>query len=303
MWIMKTEEQILEEIALKAIQEGNADVVEASIELGYSKESALDRAITYRKVEIVKLLMKLGVDVNAWNYLGRIISGNTAEYFAIAKLLLENGASVENQLWQVNGMKMAKLLLSFGADVNGKIVWRADSFTFPLHNIVRKNNIKLAEFFIKNGANLEERDSEGRTPLFLAYEENKFTMFRMLLENGADITVTNNRGKTIRNRWNISRALWNLIRAELQKIEDSLSEEEKQRRAEIKRQEELEREREWEKREKELEEKERLRQVEAEERKLQEELAKLEAWKFEEEIEFQLKNKIAEIISRKKEMA
>ncbi len=300
---MKTEEQILEEIVHKAIEEGNADVVEASIELGYSKESALSRAISCRKVEIVKLLMKLGVDVNAWNYLGRVISDNTAEDLAIAKLLLENGASAEDKLWRVNGMKMAKLLLSFGADVNEKETWTADSFTFPLHNIVRKNNIKLAEFFIKNGANLEERDSEGRTPLFLAYEENKFTMFRMLLENGADITVTNNRRETIRNRWNISRALWNLIRAELQKIEDSLSEEEKQRRAEIKRQEELEREREWEKREKELEEKERLRQVEAEERKLQEELAKLEAWKFEEEIEFQLKNKIAEIISRKKEMA
>lgn len=300
---MKTEEQILEEIAQKAIEEGNADVVEASIELGYSKESALSRAVIRRNVEIVKLLIKLGVDVNAKDYLGRVISCNTAEYLAIAKLLLENGASVENQLWQVNGMKMAKLLLSFGADVNGKIVWRADSFTFPLHSVVRKNNIKLAEFFVKNGANLEERDSEGRTPLFIAYENNIFTMFRMLLENGADITVTNNRGETIRCRYGITVQLWNLIRAELQRIEDSLSEEEKERRAEIKRQEELESEREWEKRQKELEEKERLRQAEAEERKLQEELAKLEAWKFEEEIEFQLKNKIAEIISRKKEMA
>lgn len=300
---MKTEEKILEEIVHKAIEEGNADVVEASIELGYSKESALSSAIIRRKIEIVKLLIKLGVDVNAKDYLGRVISDNTAEDLAIAKLLLENGASAEDKLWQVNGMKMAKLLLSFGADVNEKEIWTADSFSFPLHNIVRKNNIKLAEFFIKNGANLEERDSEGRTPLFLAYEENKFTMFRMLLENGADITVTNNHGDAIELHYGLSLALWNLIRAELQKIEDSLSEEEKQRRAEIKRQEQLEREREWEKRQKELEEKERLRQVEAEERKLQEELAKLEAWKFEEEIEFQLKNKIAEIISRKKEMA
>ena len=296
---MKTEEQILEEIALKAIQEGNADVVEASIELGYSKESALDRAITYRKVEIVKLLIKLGVDVNAKDYLSRVISCNTAEDFAIAKLLLENGASVENQLWQVNGMKMAKLLLSFGADVNGKIVWRADSFTFPLHSVVRKNNIKLAEFFIKNGANLEERDSEGKTPLFIAYEKNKFTMFRMLLENGADITVTNNRGETIRNRWNISRALWNLIRAELQKIEDSLSEEEKQRRAEMFRQMEL-----FNKEQEEIairsyiETEQRKEEVEDSE-KVEEAIEKLWNWKEEEEIKFQLNKKIAEIVSKK----
>jgi hypothetical protein len=298
---MKTEEQILEEIVHKAIQESNEDVVEASIELGYSKEIALKRAIAYRKIEIVKLLIKLGVDVNG--YLDQVSSDNTAEDLAIAKLLLENGASVEDTLCWVNGMKMAKLLLSFGADVNGKRAWGADSFTFPLHNIVRENNIKLAEFFIKNGANLEERDSEGRTPLFIAYEENKFTMFRMLIKNGADITVTNIRGETLRDRWGISCEFRSFIRAEFQRIEDSLSVEEKERRAEIKRQEELEREREWENRQKELEEKERLRQVEAEERKLQEELAKLEAWKFEEEIEFQLKNKIAEIISRKKEMA
>ena len=301
---MKTEEQILEEIVHKAIEESNEDVVEASIELGYSKYSALSRAISCRKIEIVKLLIKLGVDVNTEDYLGRVISCNTVEDLAIAKLLLENGASVENQLCSVTGIKMAKLLLSFGADVNEKNIWNSGYFTFPLHSVVYyENSIKIAEFFIKNGANLEERDSEGRTPLFIAYEKNIFTMFRMLLENGADITVTNNRRETIRDRWNISREFRQLIRAELQRIEDSLSEEEKERRAEIKRQEELESEREWEKREKELEEKERLRQVEAEERKLQEELAKLEAWKFEEEIEFQLKNKIAEIISRKKEMA
>lgn len=301
---MKTEEQILEEIVQKAIQESNEDVVEASIELGFSKESALYLAISYRKIEIVKLLIKLGVDVNAKDYLGRVISDNTAEDLAIAKLLLENGASVENQLCSVTGIKMAKLLLSFGADVNEKNIWDSGYFTFPLHSVVYyENSIKLAEFFIKNGANLEERDSKGRTPLFIAYEDNKFTMFRMLLENGADITVTDNRGETIRDHWKLSDKFRQLIRAEFQRIRDSLSEEEKQRRAEMLRQEQLEREREWEKRQKELEEKERLRQVEAEERKLQEELAKLEAWKFEEEIEFQLKNKIAEIISRKKEMA
>jgi len=301
---MKTEKEIKDEILREAIKETNVDVVEALIELGCSKNKVLDLAVANRNVKMVDFSIKLGADVNGSGCLSWIVSDNSAEALAIAKLLLENGASVEGELLsEVQGIKMAKLLLSFGADVNGKRAWGADSFTFPLHRIVRKNNIKLAEFFIKNGANLEERDSEGRTPLFIAYEENKFTMFRMLIKNGADITVTNIRGETLRDRWGISCEFRSFIRAEFQRIEDSLSVEEKERRAEIKRQEELEREREWENRQKELEEKERLRQVEAEERKLQEELAKLEAWKFEEEIEFQLKNKIAEIMSRKKEMA
>jgi len=47
---------------------------------------------------------------------------------------------------------------------------------------------------LKNGAQVNEKDSHGRTPLMHAVHQNKKDVVRLLLENGADPNLKDNGG-------------------------------------------------------------------------------------------------------------
>ncbi len=56
---------------------------------------------------------------------------------------------------------------------------------FPLHQAVYKNDIKALEEALKNGADIDEADFEGYTPLHLAVKEGSPACVKALLEKGA----------------------------------------------------------------------------------------------------------------------
>jgi ankyrin repeat protein len=76
---------------------------------------------------------------------------------------------------------IADILYSYGATIVNY-----DSF-------FTNANIKVIQYLIEKGFNINQKDSSGRTPLFYTNEET----FAYLIERGADVTIVTNDGKNI----------------------------------------------------------------------------------------------------------
>ncbi len=88
-----------------------------------------------------------------------------------------------------NCFKIAEYLLKNGADINAK---DKTGFT-PLHAAVSSQNTEMVEFLISNGASVIEKDVYGNTPLHRVSPQNKETI-KLLLTAGADCHNENNYG-------------------------------------------------------------------------------------------------------------
>lgn len=80
-------------------------------------------------------------------------------------------------------VNICKLLIENGADVN-----QADfKGNTPLHAAaMRKDREEVASLLIKNGAKVNQRKSDGSTPLFVACFKGNTPVAKLLLENGAN---------------------------------------------------------------------------------------------------------------------
>ena len=55
----------------------------------------------------------------------------------------------------------------------------------------------MAELFLQKGANLNQQDEAGNTPLLLAVQEEHLALVQLFLEKGADLLIQNYQGKTV----------------------------------------------------------------------------------------------------------
>lgn len=85
---------------------------------------------------------------------------------------------------QNNYYLATQILLLLGTDPNSTL----STFT-PLEYAILFNRDKIAKLLIENGANIESRDSEGNTPLFIAVKKGFTDITQLLIENGADINI------------------------------------------------------------------------------------------------------------------
>lgn len=60
-------------------------------------------------------------------------------------------------------------------------------------------NIEQLQFLVKNGADINIKNSQGFTPLMTAVLKNNIDMVRALLDAGADTSVTDNKGRTAKD--------------------------------------------------------------------------------------------------------
>lgn len=156
-----------------------------------------------------------GVDINyIKGYLARNISWleRAPIHWACEKnnlqlliILLENGANPDIQNSQgktplhLASMQLAQLLFQFRAncnlpDYNGNtpLHYACDKFTF---NSDKK--IELIQLYVANGADVNQRNSQGKTPFFVSCDTDNIDIVRFLIsEIHVDVNIPDNEGNT-----------------------------------------------------------------------------------------------------------
>lgn len=150
---------------------------------------------------LVRVLLKHGADTT------RIGPGKWVMEPEIAKLLLAHGADVNypqgQWIWksctgnnsQRDDPAYVQALLNCGADITTELRGAQ-----ALHYAAKAGFVKILEVLLKNNARVNAINEKGETPLCYAFKAGKradmLTMFRRLLESGADIYHKNHSGKT-----------------------------------------------------------------------------------------------------------
>ena len=130
---------------------------------GFEENSPLHPAAYYADIEMVRVLLDYGVDVNSRNE-----DGWTPLYYAPNSYSNDPGA--------------ARLLLDRGADPN---LGAKDGQT-PLHEALKYGWIEMARLLIEHGANVEVKGRRGKTALEIASEKQHDEIVKLLMEHGAN---------------------------------------------------------------------------------------------------------------------
>ena len=169
-------------------------------------DTGLIIALHKRRETIAQMLLSAGAKVNVFD-----ARGDTSLHLALHKncsaqivqLLVDHGAIINavNHKHQTALVFAAhhghtdalKVLLANGADPN---IPDKDHDTV-LHNAIRKNyNKETLQMIIKHGANLNAINAESQTPLMLTCMDDQTDAMKLLLDCGANPTITDEQGET-----------------------------------------------------------------------------------------------------------
>ncbi|KAF3016531.1 hypothetical protein E8E14_011820 [Neopestalotiopsis sp. 37M] len=202
------------------------------IPLGEAHNEAFITAVGKGSIEITRLLLERGVDVNFRNEFGQTALSEAIQnhHTAILELLLEKGADVNipehddyTHLTSAvirDRMGVAKLLIANGADLNFRnetgqtalhyaarghrvrlerqpyITLHNETGETALHYSARVWNTDMVKMLILKGADLNIRNDTGETALYQAIGEGNMEMIELILANGVDLTNKSSTGQT-----------------------------------------------------------------------------------------------------------
>ncbi len=177
-------------------------------------EPLLYKAVMYRNIPLIQLLIKYGADINKETYyestpLYRTACINKDESLykvnKIMGLFLKHGVNVDDgnisddtALYVSSGngnIKGIKLLLEYGANINASNCY---GYT-PLFEAVKNNLTDVVKVLIDRGAMINVHDEKGKTPLFTAVKLKQINMINLLIDHGASITIKDNKGRSVMN--------------------------------------------------------------------------------------------------------
>lgn len=171
----------------------------------------LHLAVKHYNIEMVKMLIQHKANIHAIEFekgmTPMLLSANIEKSYPkykfvspeITRLLIENGADINvrtsNQETAIMFASASVLeqMLDDGVDVNAKDI---DGLS-ALHHQAKKGNGKEIEILLRHGANINEQNDRGETPLMTAYKFDKFETFIALLSENPDIELTNRDGDKI----------------------------------------------------------------------------------------------------------
>lgn len=214
----------------------NKTVEEINTSINSSEDTLLNYAAIYNNIDIVKLLVKAGADLDKANdddetplhtavHLGNI---------KIVKFLIDSGANINKRdsidrytplhlalscpgpiedEATMNYLNIANLLIESGANLEATTRRRNNT---PLHKLIEtsirisiddiyrgmenselyKAALEIVRLLIKKQVNINAADNNGNTPLHRALRNNDFELAYILMKAGADTTIENNNGKT-----------------------------------------------------------------------------------------------------------
>lgn len=148
----------------------------ANVDAKYTESgvTALMYAAKYGRVEVAKLLIEKGANVNLQGDRGEtpLIMGIDAGSIEMVSLLIEKGANLE-----------------IAENTNG---------TTPLIEAVLTSSLPILKLLVEKGANLDKQDNDGNTALIAAAanDEEAPELIKFLLEKGAKKDIKNNDGQT-----------------------------------------------------------------------------------------------------------
>lgn len=203
--------QELPEIAMH-IYRGNIPALDAAIAAGWDIEegielskhialSPLDLALVSQQMEVVKLLVKHGVNLNvhhnpaflrAVRYCGEDIVRYIAAQGAEMDKLNQTGSGAYSQAYYGN-KKNIPLIHELGLDIKlhgGKVMRQA----------VSDHDLKTLKYLLDQGVDINYNRPDmvypyGATPLTVAARMGNMAMVKFLIEHGADVTLAEKDGE------------------------------------------------------------------------------------------------------------
>lgn len=167
----------------------------------------IHEAVEKGETEKVAQLLRGGAQLEAKDKEG-FTPLSTAAYKGrgeIAKLLISKGAAVDAVdnvggtplLWAINGKHsaLAQLLIRKGANVNRKMSAKPGGDS-PLHLAAATNQTNLVTFLLKNGADVNSRNTNGFTPLHWSAFQGYKEVSAILLNHGASVNVKDKSSST-----------------------------------------------------------------------------------------------------------
>lgn len=164
---------------------GHVNDIRRFVHLGVNKQldnglTALHIAAYYGRPEVVEVLLDNGADIN--------IKDNDAEHHRCAQHIndgsipLHEVAKQHNNI-MINGLiRAAEILLAKGSDINMKDY----NGRTPLYVAVCNQFLAMVQMLLRNGANVNEKNKHGWTPLYLAIVNGNIEIIKTLLDYGAN---------------------------------------------------------------------------------------------------------------------
>lgn len=154
--------------------------------------TALHVAVSSDNLQMAKLLIKNGADVNAKP--GRMeVSCNAFLFSETDTFTIGSSTALQLAVLKEN-LEMAKLLLDHGAEVNMQA--QQEGEFPPLHCAVIIQNPKMMKLLLANGADVDGGDYYGDTPLHHEMVSGpRADIVKLLLEHGADTNVKERRNR------------------------------------------------------------------------------------------------------------
>jgi ankyrin repeat protein/thiol-disulfide isomerase/thioredoxin len=157
-WACKTDVGIARQLVA-----AGADV---NLPRSYNGDTPLMHAAGSMPVEIVSELIAKGAQVNTMTK-----RGDTAAGWAAL------GGKLENM----------KVLLQHGAEINIHVGSPDDYIGWPLITAIRRGNVALVDLLLAHGADIDTRDSHGKTALMYAVQFNQVDVAKLLIVRKADV--------------------------------------------------------------------------------------------------------------------
>lgn len=175
----------------------------------YDGETLLHLAASNDNRDVIEVLLMFGADIEAPTRYGHTPLDNAIQkgHEQCVKLLLDRGATTKHKTYELGTAptsgalvcaietghsSLIPLIIQYGADVNERQGWGGT----PLHRAAAHGSIMAIDTLIEAGARRNVRDSRKRTVLHYAAVEGRSEVIPRLLELGFDIEAKDEEGQT-----------------------------------------------------------------------------------------------------------